>query len=128
DRNVHAVRWTQSGTIRDLGTLPGDAVSSAMKINLFGLIIGSSGNTVDFSTIVIGGLGNSHDPGPLEVIGRPFIWSEREGMQDLNTLIRRNSGWILNSASDINVWGQIVGEGTLKGQPHGFLLTPKNPF
>jgi probable HAF family extracellular repeat protein len=126
--DVHAVRWTQSGTIRDLGTLPGDSVSSATKINFFGLIIGSSGNTVDVFTTVIGGLGNSFDTGPLEVIGRPFIWSEHDGMRDLNTLIRRNSGWVLHSATDINVWGQIVGEGTLRGQAHGFLLTPRNPF
>jgi len=49
-------------------------------------------------------------------------------MQDLNTLIHSNSGWVLNTATDINVWGQIVGSGTLNGQPHGYLLTPKNPF
>ena len=49
-------------------------------------------------------------------------------MQDLNTLIPRNSGWILNSVSDINVWGQIVGTGTFKGNPRGFLLTPRDPF
>ncbi|MFZ0279277.1 MAG: hypothetical protein WA254_02780 [Candidatus Sulfotelmatobacter sp.] len=46
-------------------------------------------------------------------------------MHDLNTLISASSGWVLNSATDINVWGQIVGEGTLNGAPHGFLLTPK---
>jgi Tricorn protease C1 domain len=63
-----------------------------------------------------------------EIFGRPFIWSECNGMRDLNTLIRGNSGWLLNSATDINVWGQIVGMGTLNGQPHGFLLTPRNPF
>ena len=42
--------------------------------------------------------------------------------------INRYLGWLLNSATDINVWGQIVGMGTLNGQPHGFLLTPRNPF
>jgi hypothetical protein len=49
-------------------------------------------------------------------------------MQDLNTLIRTNSGWVLTTATDINVWGQIVGNGTLNGEPHGFLLTPRDPF
>jgi hypothetical protein len=44
-------------------------------------------------------------------------------MQDLNTLIPV-SDWVLNSVSDINVWGQIVGSGTLNGETHGFLLTP----
>jgi probable HAF family extracellular repeat protein len=116
----HAVTWTPTGTISDLGTLPGDTDSSASKINLSGLVIGSSGNTVTFSTEP----GNSFAEGPLEVVGRPFIWSEQAGMQDLNRLIPLNSGWVLNTATDINVSGQIVGEGTLNGEAHGFLLTP----
>jgi probable HAF family extracellular repeat protein len=118
---VHAVVWMRNGVIRDLGTLSGDTSSAASRINLFGQIIGSSGNT-EYS----GSLG--WDGSPFEVSGRPFIWSERTGMQDLNTLIPAHWGWILNSAKDINVWGQIVGEGTLNGQPHGFVLTPRNPF
>ena len=124
----HAVIWTPSGAISDLGTLPGDTDSSASKINLFGLVIGSSGNTVINSTAVLGGQDSSFDIGPLEVIGRPFIWSAQRGMQDLNKLIPPNSGWVLNAATDINVWGQIVGSGMLNGQPHGFLLTPKDFF
>ena len=38
------------------------------------------------------------------------------------------SGWVLNSAVAINMWGQIVGSGTRNGHIHGFLLTPSNPF
>lgn len=117
---VHAVRWTPSGGIRDLGALPGDISSSAVRINAFGQVIGSSGNTVDSF--------DEFPSSPFEVIGRPFIWSQKHGMRDLNTLIPANSGWVLNSAVDINVWGQIVGQGTRYGQPHGFLLTPKNPY
>jgi probable HAF family extracellular repeat protein len=120
---IHAVTWTPGGTISDLGTLPGDTDSSASKINLFGLVIGSSGNAVTDSTI-IGGQDSSFDVGPLEIIGRPFIWSEATGMLDLNKLIRPHSGWVLNTATDINLWGQIVGEGTRNGEPRGFLLTP----
>jgi hypothetical protein len=75
-------------------------------INLFGKVIGNSGNTTGF-----------------EVIGQPFIWSANKGMQDLNMLIPV-SDWVLNSVSDINVWGQIVGSGTLNGLS-GFLLTPR---
>jgi probable HAF family extracellular repeat protein len=116
---THAVLWAQSGATRDLGTLSPDVSSTALKINSFGQVIGSSGNTVYFYQ------GLFSDPAPFTVTGRPFVWSERTGMRDLNTLIQRGSGWILKSVSDINVWGQIVGSGTLHGQPHGFLLTPR---
>jgi probable HAF family extracellular repeat protein len=117
--SVHAVRWTSNGQISDLGTLPGDTSSAAYKINFFGEAIGSSGNTPyydpnPFSQIL-----------PFQVIGRPFVWSEREGMRDLNRVIKKKSGWVLYSANDINIWGQIVGLGTWNGEVHGFLLTPK---
>lgn len=111
---IHAILWPTSGGLNDLGTLTGDTFSAASKINFLGQVIGISGNTVAES------FGNRY-----EVIGRPFIWTHRSGMQDLNTLISAKSGWVLNSATGINFWGQIVGSGTLKGKPHGFLLTPK---
>lgn len=116
---VHAVLWS-GGTIRDLGTLSGDASSAAWRINLFGQVIGSSGDSVYVST--------QHQSAPFNVVGRPFVWSERSGMRDLNGLITSNSGWVLNTATDINVWGQIVGTGTRNGQPHGYLLTPRTLF
>jgi hypothetical protein len=49
-------------------------------------------------------------------------------MQDLNKLISGNSDWKLNTATDINIWGQIIGQGTRNGQTHGYLPTPINPF
>jgi probable HAF family extracellular repeat protein len=120
----HAVLWTKTGSIRDLGTLPGDTISTAWRTNFFGQVIGSSGNTRVYTLYDA-----TLDPCcSLGVSGRPFIWSEHRGMRDLNTLIRANSGWVVKSATDINVWGQIVGSGTLNGQPRGFLLTPKELF
>lgn len=100
--------------MQDLGTLPGDTSSQAYKINLFGKVIGISGDTFNFE----------YPPGRSILAGRPFIWTRHTGMRDLNTLIRPGSGWVLNSVSDINIWGQIVGSGTLDGHSHGFLLTP----
>ncbi len=110
---MHAVQWMSTGQILDLGTLPGDTVSTASNINIFGQIIGSTGNTVERQA-----------SGLLSVVGRPFIWTEHGGMRDLNTLIPATSGWVLNSVTGINLWGQIVGSGTRNGQAHGFLLTP----
>lgn len=129
DYHVRAVMWTQDGTIRDLGTLSGDTESVAKKINLFGLVIGNSGTTyISWDPLYIADRFYGFFYQPLDAVGRPFVWSQRSGMRDLNTLIPPNSGWVLNSASDINVWGQIVGSGTRNGLPHGYLLTPLNPF
>jgi uncharacterized membrane protein len=122
---MHAVMWTRAGVISDLGTLPGDTLSAATGINFFGQIIGDSGNTLEENGWGgNGGSGFNGEGGSVEVVGRPFIWREPGGMQDLNTLIRSGSGWVLNSATGINFWGQIIGTGTLNGESHGFLLTP----
>lgn len=40
-----AVAWNRSGTLTDLGTLPGDNYSEALGINDFGEIVGFSGNS-----------------------------------------------------------------------------------
>ncbi|MGP0019129.1 MAG: Ig-like domain repeat protein [Candidatus Sulfotelmatobacter sp.] len=122
DCPMQAVIWSASGVMSDLGTLPGDVVSLALGINVLGQVIGSSGNTITSPSP--GGNPAISFVGPLQVIGRPFIWTQTTGMQDLNTLIPANSGWVLSSVAGINIWGQIVGSGTLNGQSHGFLLTP----
>jgi probable HAF family extracellular repeat protein len=121
DSPVHAILWTPSGVMTDLGTLTGDTSSAAVRINFFGQVIGNSGNTL-YSRYSV------RVAAPFEVIGRPFIWTKSRGLQDLNTLIPQNSGWVLTSVADINIWGQIVGSGTRNGQPHGFLLTPRKLF
>lgn len=97
---LHAVMW-QHGGLTDLGTLPGDAGSSASGINNRGEVVGAS----------------------FSATSRAFVW--RNGvMTDLNTRIPANSGWTLDSANGVNDAGQIVGNGHLYGSPHAFLLTP----
>jgi probable HAF family extracellular repeat protein len=115
---IHAVLWTSGAGIQDLGTLSGDTSSMAYAVNLFGQVIGSSGDTLNWDS-------EAH---MCTLAGRPFVWTQLSGMQDLNRLIRGNSGWVLNSATAINILGQIVGSGTRNGKTHGFLLTPRNPL
>jgi probable HAF family extracellular repeat protein len=112
---VHAFLWKAGSATADLGTLPGDTSSVALKISLAGKVVGNSGHTVTTNPV----------PPLIQVVGRPFVWSKPGGMRDLNQLIDPHSGWKLNSAADINIWGQIVGTGTYKGQTRGFLLTPR---
>lgn len=115
-QSSHAFLWKQGSGMQDLGTLPGDTFSVALKINCFGLVIGNSGNSVVWQ--------DGEPGGSLAVIGHPFLWTKHNGMRDLNALIPSASNWVLNTATGINIWGQIVGSGTIKGQTHGFLLTP----
>ncbi|MES4792715.1 MAG: hypothetical protein C4321_06730, partial [Chloroflexota bacterium] len=55
---------------------------------------------------------------------RAFIWDSADGTRDLNDLIPANSGWVLEQARGINDNGEIVGTGTLNGEPRAFLLRP----
>jgi probable HAF family extracellular repeat protein len=97
--NNYAVLWNRDGKAVDLGVLPGQGWSSAFAINNVGQVVGWSGY-------------------------RAFMWSESEGMQDLNDLIPSNSGWVLSSANGINDHGQVTGQGTINDQSHAYILTP----
>ncbi len=82
----------------DLGALAG-GYSAGHAINNAGVIVGTSGN-------------------------RAILWQAGQ-MIDLNTRIPTSTGWILNNATGINESGQIVGVGSLLGDPfRAFLLTP----
>jgi len=98
-----AVWWTASGQLMELGTFGGPA-SSARDINNRGQIVGYA-------------LNGSLNP-------RAFLSEAGGQIVDLNTLLAPDSGWVLLSANAINDAGQIVGEGTLNGEPRAFLLTP----
>ena len=124
----HAFTWTKKQGMEDLGTLPGDTMSMARAINYFGEVIGTSGDSTEFEGFPHPGHDPYHNILGIAVQGRPFIWSPRRGMKDLNELIGPHSHWVLTTASGINDWGEIVGEGTRNGEAHGYLLTPINPF
>lgn len=100
---THAFRYEldASGAVldrTDLGSMPG-GYSIALAISDSGQIVGSSGN-------------------------RAVLW-EGGKLIDLNTCIPPKSGWVLNKATGVNESGQIVGVGSLGGDPfRAFVLTP----
>jgi probable HAF family extracellular repeat protein len=105
--NFHAFLWTKERGIKDLGTLPGDAISEALGINDQGQVVGVSY-----------GAGFTNP--------RAFIW--RDGvMTDLNTLIPSNSSLYLQVGQEINDLGEIVGDATdqSSGKNPAFLLVPR---
>lgn len=104
-----AVLWVD-GKIRDLGTLPDYEESSASSINNRGQIVGRASRWV-------GGIQHQ------ALVEHAVLW-ERGQIYDLNRLILRDSGWVLEQASCINDRGQIVGRGKHRGKERAFLLTP----
>lgn len=104
EASYRAVLWNGAG-MQNLGLLDGARTSYANGINNTGQVVGK---------------------GYYQSLGeyRPFIWDQASGMVDLNTLIPSNSGWVLNSAEDINDGGLIVGKGRIGSVSHYFLLTP----
>ena len=153
--NTHAFFWSKSKGMQDLGTFKSYNPSYAYGINDFGEVVGYAGTTqlysytygfrwteaqgptplgfleggiqsfglgINFFGVVVGwfndSLGNSY----------AFVRTKPAGMQDLNLMIAKNSGWILTQANAINVVGQITGSGPvlINGNytNHAFLLTP----
>ena len=53
-----------------------------------------------------------------------FIWDSESQITDLNDLLINGDGWTLQTASDINDNGQIVGSAIFGGQTRAFLLNP----
>lgn len=94
---------TNSLTI--LPTLEGGLRSNANAINDYNQVVGTSDTLVGTTSVY-----------------HAFLWNQAD-----NTLVDLNdfaaTGWILSSATAINDNGDIVGKGSLNGEPHGFLLT-----
>ena len=100
-----------SGVLRDLGKpSPEQKYAIASAINNVGQVVGFA------------------SPRFLSSDGeRAFIFNGGI-IEDLNSLISANSGWVLSRAVDINDAGQIVGNGFKDGLPRAFLLTPTQPL
>src|SRR5262249_30658227 len=73
---------------------------------------------INAARTVVGQLGES--------AARAFVHTDAEGLRDINTLVDRSQGWVLQTAFDINDDGVIVGRGfnNFDGQTHAVLLTP----
>jgi len=91
------VAVVHGGKLKNLRVLP--AGSSVWDINDKGQIVGQLGD-------------------------RAFVESQGK-IQDLNSGIPKQTGWVLWTAQGINNRGQIIGRGLYKGQESAFLLSPK---
>jgi len=98
----HAYLW-EDGTMTDLGTL-GGTNSTARGIDDLGQVVGHS--DVSGDSVV-----------------HAILWKSGFPLYDLNDLID-DPAWELRTVCDINDLGQIVGEGFIDGETHGFLLNP----
>jgi hypothetical protein len=139
--HYHAFTWNLARGPRIID--PADSYSSAVAINHAGHILLQVGREAylddtrhlrrlelsqQFNSIqamndcdvVVGGYG------PESERYRAFSWSAAEGFRDLNSLIPRDSGWKLQSATAINAQGEIAGRGELDRDDRGFLLIPQH--
>jgi len=102
-----ATLW-ENGKIRALSVLPGSVTSEAFGVNVSGQIVGYCSPRLEAHTISS---------------SRAVLWDDKK-VYDLNTCLAQPSGWVLQRARAINSTGWIVGDGTLGGEYHAFLLTP----
>lgn len=89
-KGQRAVLWPKGSVIKDLGTLPDRLSSRALAINNRGEVIGVSE-------------GNGEE--------QAFLWTNEEGMQDLNNLLSSVSDFKLTHAISISSGGSITAIG-----------------
>jgi probable HAF family extracellular repeat protein len=141
----HAFLYS-NGITKDLGTIPGTEYSEALAINNKGEIVRDSRSSSPVQSVAFlysngvmkrlsSGFGSGYAIAyrindRSQIIGNFLNVSEwraclfsHGNIQDLNSLLPPNSGWVLNYAHGINNIGQIVGYGTINGKTRAFLLT-----
>jgi uncharacterized membrane protein len=99
---------TGNGNNIDLGALDNYTNSGAQAINDIGQIVGYAVSSSGSHACLFDSTGGGAN-------------------LDLNMLIDPSSGWTLTYAYDISNNGWIVGQGTLNGQDHAFLLEVPEP-
>jgi len=104
--------WSGGSNVTLIQTL-GGLQSEARAINDHGTIVGMASLVSNERHAIIADAGAEDSSGMIPVT-------------DLNTLISAGSGWVLSGATAINAVGQIIGQGTYLGEPHAFLLTPRD--
>jgi probable HAF family extracellular repeat protein len=108
DGTLHTFLWTKDTGMQDLGAFPGAVVTVAPcchTINYRGEVVGFSIDGTTFNS-------------------RALLWQGKVP-KDLNDFIPAGSPWYLQWAASINDAGEIVGWGTINGEVHAFLATPK---
>jgi len=63
--------------------------------------------------------------GPYADANQAFVWSRKNGFQDLTSLVSNVSGWSLENATGITDSGTIIGTGTYQREETGFILVPR---
>lgn len=101
-----AHRFTPPNTVINLGTLPGDAVSYAIRINETGDVVG----------------GSAADDPPNYLLGDPFLYTHGR-MIDLGTL-----GGGRGQANGINAFDIVVGWSRTRNTPVGDYWNPGHAF
>jgi probable HAF family extracellular repeat protein len=109
--NTHAVLWAPDGSANDLGTLPGDTDSQALRINAAGHVYGvssapnSGGHTFFWSpetgmldvTVYVTHSGFNNRDQILGTIGAgPYLWSPTGGFKAINS--KATPAGLLNDA------------------------------